>query len=55
VITPAEPPALVWPTTAVRDSFLEGERAYCLEQGEPIDWLGALWPSAAASAWTGSC
>ena len=34
------PPALVWPTTAVRDSYLAGERADCLLRGESTDWLG---------------
>ena len=35
-----QPPALVWPTTAVRESYLAGERADCLLRGEPTDWLG---------------
>jgi len=30
----------VWPTTAVRESYLAGERADCLLRGEPTDWLG---------------
>jgi predicted acetyltransferase len=36
-----EPPALIWPTTAVRDSFLAGERADCLARGQSTGWLGA--------------
>jgi RimJ/RimL family protein N-acetyltransferase len=35
-----EPPALVWPTTAVRESYLAGERADCLLRGLSTDWLG---------------
>jgi predicted acetyltransferase len=35
-----EPPLLVWPTTAVRESYLAGERADCLLRGAPTDWLG---------------
>ena len=35
-----EPPALVWPTTTVRDSYLDGERADCLLRGTSTDWLG---------------
>lgn len=35
-----EPPRLVRPTTAVRESYLAGERADCLLQGLPTDWLG---------------
>jgi predicted acetyltransferase len=34
-----ERPHLVWPTTAVRDSYLEGERADCIARGTPTDWL----------------
>ncbi|HZN74156.1 MAG TPA: GNAT family N-acetyltransferase [Micromonosporaceae bacterium] len=34
-----EPPSLVWPTTAVRESYLAGERADCLLEGRPTDWL----------------
>jgi predicted acetyltransferase len=30
----------MWPTTAVRESYLAGERADCLLRGEPTDWLG---------------
>jgi predicted acetyltransferase len=41
VIPLAQPPALVWPSTAVRDSYLAGEEADCLFRGEPTDWLGA--------------
>jgi RimJ/RimL family protein N-acetyltransferase len=40
VIKLAEPPSLVWPTTAVRESYLAGERADCLLRGESADWLG---------------
>jgi predicted acetyltransferase len=36
----AEAPLLVWPTTAVRESYLAGERADCLLRGAPTDWLG---------------
>lgn len=36
----AEPAHLVWPTTAVRDSYLAGERADGLHNGTPMDWLG---------------
>ncbi|MFI0968446.1 GNAT family N-acetyltransferase [Streptomyces sp. NPDC021080] len=35
-----EPPRLVWPTAAVRESYLAGERADCLAEGRPTDWLG---------------
>jgi predicted acetyltransferase len=41
VIDLVDPPRLIWPTTAVRDSFLAGERADCLVQGAPMDWLDA--------------
>ncbi len=34
-----ERPALVWPTTAVRESYLAGERADCLLRGTPTDWV----------------
>ena len=34
-------PALVWPTTTVRESYLAGERADCLLRGESTDWLGS--------------
>jgi RimJ/RimL family protein N-acetyltransferase len=40
VITLVEPPALVWPTATVRDSYLAGEREDCLLRGQPTDWLG---------------
>ncbi|WP_433471743.1 GNAT family N-acetyltransferase [Spirillospora sp. CA-142024] len=33
------PPRLVPPTTAVRESFLAGERADHLASGDPMDWL----------------
>ena len=36
----AEPARLMWPTPAVRDSYLAGERADCLLGGTPADWLG---------------
>lgn len=36
----SEPPRLVWPTTAVRDSYLAGERATCEAEGRSIDWIG---------------
>jgi len=32
-------PRLDWPTSAVRDSFLAGERAICEEDGTPTAWL----------------
>src|SRR3982074_3338170 len=35
-----ESPRLIWPTTAVRNSYLLGERADCVLQGTPTDWLG---------------
>ena len=34
-----EPPRLTQPTTAVRESYLAGERAAAEAQGEPVDWL----------------
>jgi predicted acetyltransferase len=40
VIHLAEPPRLVWPTTAVRTSYLVGEQADCLLRGTPTEWLG---------------
>jgi predicted acetyltransferase len=33
------PPRLIEPTTAVRESFLAGERADCLARGTSMDWL----------------
>jgi predicted acetyltransferase len=36
------PPRLVWPTTAVRDSYLAGERADWLASGTPADRLEVL-------------
>ena len=30
----------MWPTTAVRTSYLVGEQADCLLRGTPADWLG---------------
>ncbi|MFJ2730400.1 GNAT family N-acetyltransferase [Streptomyces collinus] len=36
----SEPPHLVWPTAAVRTSYLAGERADCLAEGRTTDWLG---------------
>lgn len=33
-------PRLVWPTTAVRVSYLTGEQADCLLTGAPTAWLG---------------
>jgi predicted acetyltransferase len=41
VIRLPEPPALVWPTTAVRTSYLVGEQADCLLRETPTDWLDA--------------
>lgn len=35
-----ETPVLVWPTTAVRVSYLVGELASCLVDGTPTEWLG---------------
>jgi predicted acetyltransferase len=35
-----EPPRLRWPTSAVRESFLAGERADCLAEGTSAEWLG---------------
>ena len=40
VIELTEPARLVWPTTDVRESYLAGERADCLLQGLPTDWIG---------------
>lgn len=40
VTTLVGPPALAWPTTAVRESYLAGEQADCLLRGTPTDWLG---------------
>jgi predicted acetyltransferase len=37
----AEPPHLIWPTVAVRESFLAGERADCLTRGVSGEWLDA--------------
>lgn len=34
-----EPPRLAPPTATVRESYLAGERAMCLEDGTPTDWL----------------
>jgi predicted acetyltransferase len=35
----AEPPTLMWPTTAVRESYLSGELADSLDRGASTDWL----------------
>jgi predicted acetyltransferase len=35
-----ETPRLVWPTAAVRESFLAGEREKCEREGLPCEWLG---------------
>ncbi len=40
MISLPEPPHLVWPTVAVRTSYLVGEQADCLLRGTPTDWLG---------------
>jgi predicted acetyltransferase len=40
VIHLPETPQLVWPTVAVRTSYLVGEQADCLLRGTPTDWLG---------------
>ena len=34
-----EPARLTWPTVAVRESYLAGERADCEATGRPADWL----------------
>jgi predicted acetyltransferase len=34
-----EPPRLVQPTAAVRESYLSGERVDCLARGTSLDWL----------------
>ena len=34
-----DPPRLMWPTTAVRESYLAGERADCEFRGTPTEWL----------------
>lgn len=39
---PIEPPRLVRPTTAVRESYLAGERAMCLSDGTPTGWLDTV-------------
>lgn len=39
VVSLAEPPALVWPTTTVRESYLAGEREDCLDRGLSAGWL----------------
>lgn len=36
-----EPPRLVWPTTAVRESYLSGERAAAQVEGTPAAWVDA--------------
>ena len=33
-------PRLIWPTAAVRTSYLVGEQADCLLRSTPTDWLG---------------
>jgi predicted acetyltransferase len=35
-----EAPRLMWPTAAVRTSYLVGEQADCLLKGNPTEWLG---------------
>jgi predicted acetyltransferase len=40
VINLVESPHLVWPTVAVRTSYLVGEQADCLLRGTPTEWLG---------------
>jgi GNAT superfamily N-acetyltransferase len=40
VIELDQPPRLVWPTTAVRISYLTGEQADCRLRGTETDWLG---------------
>lgn len=35
-----EPARLVWPTTAVKESYLRGERTTCLADGQSTDWIG---------------
>lgn len=40
MITLPEAPRLVWPTTAVRVSYLTGEQADCLLRGTDTGWLG---------------
>src|SRR5262245_604193 len=40
MISLPETPRLVWPTTAVRTSYLTGEQADCLLREAPTDWLG---------------
>jgi predicted acetyltransferase len=37
---PIEPPRLIPPTAEARESYLAGERAVCLADGTPTDWLG---------------
>ncbi len=38
----SEAPRLARPSTAVRESYLAGERADCLAEGTPIEWLGPV-------------
>jgi predicted acetyltransferase len=40
VIHLPDAPRLMWPTVAVRTSYLVGEQADCLLRGTPADWLG---------------
>lgn len=35
-----DPPRLLSPTATVRESYLAGERADCLAEGRPAEWLG---------------
>ena len=37
----SEPARLEWPSTAVRNSYLAGERADCIARGSSTDWLVA--------------
>jgi predicted acetyltransferase len=41
VIHLVEAPRLIWPTAAVRESYLAGERADCLREDRPTDRLDA--------------
>lgn len=41
VITLRDPPRLMWPTSAVRISYLVGEQADCLLRGTDTEWLSS--------------
>lgn len=51
--SPLESPRLVPPTATVRESYLSGERAMCLDEGTPTDWLDPV--AADFDAYAGTC